>query len=215
MALRRGGPSQPPDQAWPEAAPSRTGAWAAGAGRRVRGSEEGQRKGTDPTDPACPSGHKRCHRAFRRGSLAIALLGTHSSEIPHTGPVHVHGQLPVLHLPPSRLGQGQGRLPRQGSRPRSPFPSAAPVLGSEKILWAQAPKYRAGPGPPRETGQRGPRASRARPFKLTYLGPAGSNQELAGRLCVQGRGLEASFNTICKSRQQKELQSVTPRTPQG
>lgn len=50
---------------------------------------------------------------------------------------------------------------------------------------------------------------------LTYLVPAGSSQELAGRLCVRGRSLKAGFNTICKSRQQKELQSVTLRTPRG
>lgn len=49
-----------------------------GPGRLVQagGSEEGQRKGTDP---ACPSGHKRRHRAFWRGSLAITLLSAHSS----------------------------------------------------------------------------------------------------------------------------------------
>lgn len=43
------------------------------------------------------------------------------------------------------------------------------------------------------------------PLTLTYLMPAGSSQELAGGLCVRGRSLEAGFNTICKSRQQKQL----------
>lgn len=39
------------------------------------------------------------------------------------------------------------------------------------------------------------------PLLLTYLVPAGSSQELAGRLCVRGRSLKAGFNTLCKSRQ--------------
>lgn len=76
------------------------------------GSEEGQRKGTDPPTQLAHLG-KRRHRAFWRGSLAIPLLGAHGSEIPRTGPVHIHDQFPALHLPLSQLGQGQGHLPRQ------------------------------------------------------------------------------------------------------
>ena len=50
---------------------------------------------------------------------------------------------------------------------------------------------------------------------LTYLVPAGSSEELTGRLCVRGRSLKTGFNTICKSRQHKQLQRGDPLVTQS
>lgn len=115
-------------------------------------------------------------------------------------------------LSAARLGEGvvqtRGRrdLPPWARGPQ-PLPLPSPIaahLGTEKTLRACPSQARAGAG-----------GAAGCPLTLTYLVPAGSSQELTGRLCVRGRSLKAGFNTICKLRQQKQLQSGDPEVTQG
>ena len=114
----------------------------------------------------------------------------------------------------SAAGLGEGVVQTRGrrdlppwARGPQPLPLPSPTaarLGAEKTLRACPSQARAGVG-----------GAAGCPLTLTYLVPAGSSQELTGRLCVRGRSLKAGFNTICKSRQQKQLQSGDPEVTQG
>lgn len=105
------------------------------------------------------------------------------------------------------------RAQRPGCRPRhpaSPLPDTSPPRLGKDPVGVPLPRTGQGLGLPGRQGTEGATGQPGRPLKLTYLVPAGSSQELAGRLCVRGRSLKAGFNTICKSRQQKQLQSGDP-----